>query len=153
MGIIIFSVLAVFLIPTALYDDMRSIPSNFILPLLLFAAICLISIPIMLLFVIGIQYINPLSDKYWSKPTHDANPFCFGNPLFFFHFGAYQMLAVGVGSFISALWHGWPALLHGIFLLLGSLMFLVGIHACVHCYHKKFLETSEPSKLSGSPAL
>lgn len=49
--------------------------------------------PIGLLFVLGLQVINPRSAKAWARPSWRINPFNFRQPLQFFHLGAYVCLA------------------------------------------------------------
>lgn len=49
--------------------------------------------PIGLLFVLGLQVINPRSAKAWLHPSWHLNPFNFRQPLQFFHLGAYVCLA------------------------------------------------------------
>ncbi|MEM6855059.1 MAG: hypothetical protein AAF593_11685 [Planctomycetota bacterium] len=138
IGIIVFSAIATMLVPGPFYDEMRSWKSDFFIPIGLLAGFSLLLIPFMLLFVVGIQYINPISDSHWTQPTHDANPFYWGNPLFFFHFGAFLILGGGCGLVVSALWQGWPALAHGIYSLLAVPMWLLGIRFCIWCYGAKF---------------
>ncbi|MCP4607903.1 MAG: hypothetical protein GY845_04215 [Planctomycetes bacterium] len=58
-------------------------------------AIIFVFIPFGLLFVIGIQAFNPLSVKVWKKPNWNLNPMNFRDPVQFFHFAAYLMLAQG----------------------------------------------------------
>ncbi len=55
-----------------------------------------IFIPLGLLFVIGIQAVNPLSAKVWRKPDWNLNPFNLRDPVQFFYFGAFLMLAQGI---------------------------------------------------------
>jgi len=42
-----------------------------------------------MLFVIGIQAINPRSDAVWAYPRWTLNPFSMRQPLQLFHFGGY----------------------------------------------------------------
>lgn len=52
--------------------------------------------PVGLFFVIGIQALNPKSQKVWHKPAWNLNPFNFKDPVHFFHLGAYIMFAQGI---------------------------------------------------------
>lgn len=52
--------------------------------------------PVGLLFVLGIQVVNPWSAKIWRRPSWMLNPFNFREPLQFFHLGAYVCLAQGI---------------------------------------------------------
>jgi hypothetical protein len=65
-------------------------PIDWFALLLIFA-----SCPIALVFVLGIQVMNPMSSRVWRRPSWSANPFNFSEPLQFFHFGAYAMLVQG----------------------------------------------------------
>jgi len=49
--------------------------------------------PIGLLFVLGLQIINPRSAKLWLRPSWQLNPFNFRQPHQFFHLAAYACLA------------------------------------------------------------
>ena len=49
--------------------------------------------PLGLLFVFGLQVINPRSAKLWLRPSWQLNPFNFRQPLQFFHLAAYACLA------------------------------------------------------------
>lgn len=44
-------------------------------------------------FIIGIQAFNPMSAKKWLRPGWRNNPFNLKQPLQFFHFGGWFMLA------------------------------------------------------------
>ena len=59
-------------------------------------AIIFIFCPVALVFVLGLQVVNPLSAKEWRHPSWNANPFNFSEPLQFFHLGAYVCLVQGV---------------------------------------------------------
>ncbi|NRA80453.1 MAG: hypothetical protein HRU18_19805 [Pseudoalteromonas sp.] len=48
-----------------------------------------------LLFVVGMQVVNPLSAKVWHMPDWNHNPFSFKDPIQFFHLAAYIMLVQG----------------------------------------------------------
>ena len=54
-----------------------------------------------LLFVIGMQAVNPWSAKVWNKPSWAANPFSFSQPCQFFHLAAWFFMASGVGALIG----------------------------------------------------
>ena len=53
-----------------------------------------------MLFVIGIQRMNPRSAAAWRYPSWLVNPFTMREPLQFFHLGGYFFLASGVGSLL-----------------------------------------------------
>ncbi|MEM1108600.1 MAG: hypothetical protein AAGH99_07920 [Planctomycetota bacterium] len=137
MVISVFVIGMTMLIPGQPFEDLRSLPTEIHLFVAIFLIASLILIPLMLLFVIGIQAINPLNDSQWLKPTHDANPLYLRNPLFFFHFAAYLIFAAGGSLLVSSLWRGWPALAHGVYLLLAAPMILLGIRICIRVFRHK----------------
>jgi hypothetical protein len=53
-----------------------------------------------MLFIIGMQAINPRSAPYWRYPSWACNPFTLREPLQFFHLGGYFFLAAGVGRLL-----------------------------------------------------
>jgi hypothetical protein len=56
-----------------------------------------------MLLVIGIQAFNSRSDPEWSYPAWALNPYKLGQPMQFFHFGGYFILAAGVGALLRSL--------------------------------------------------
>ncbi len=96
--------------------------------------------PLMLLFVISIQAVNPWSDEKWLRPTHGCNPFRLGNPLLFFHFGAYWFGAIGIGFLLSALWNGVYAVALGVFMLLGAVATLAGVRLSMLVFKSKMAD-------------
>jgi hypothetical protein len=101
--------------------------------------IVLIFCPVGLLFVIGIQAINPISGKIWTKPSWESNPFNFKDPLHFFHLGALNILATSVGSFISTFFQN-PTLWFPVFLyFFAGAGTLAGVQLCQFIYKKKYL--------------
>ena len=99
--------------------------------------LAILVIPLMLQAIIAIQYVNPFSDKTWTRPTHESNPFHFGNPLLFFHFGAYLGGAGSMGTLLSAIWNGLPALLGGLAGILGAFSVLLGVHLAMRLFRSK----------------
>ena len=87
----------------------------------------LVLIPFSLLLVISFQTINPLSDKVWSRPDHYSNPLRLRNPLPFFHFAGYAVIAVGCGVLVSSLWQGICAAIEGAWYFLAGLGILFGV--------------------------
>lgn len=51
-----------------------------------------------LLFIIGMQRMNPWSASIWRYPAWSINPFLPSEPLQFFHFGGHFMLASAAGA-------------------------------------------------------
>ena len=66
--------------------------------------IFIVLIPVMVLLVLGIQFINPSSGLTWYAPSWWANPFRFSQPYQFFHLVFYFFLAGGAGTSISSIY-------------------------------------------------
>jgi len=141
IGLCAFGFFVAMLIPVEQFDELRSISNWMPAILCVFAIISLILIPPMLLFVIGIQAINPFSDDKWTPPTHRSNPLRLGNPLLFFHFGAFFLGATGLGFLASSPWKGLMVAARGMFVVLGSIMMLVGIRLCMRAFKDKMTQT------------
>jgi hypothetical protein len=56
-----------------------------------------------ILFLLGFQRINPRMDARWESPSWTRCPFVLKQPLRFFHFGAWYLMSVGLGSLIFGL--------------------------------------------------
>ena len=92
-----------------------------------------------LLFVVGMQRINPLSAKLWRYPKWSINPFQMREPLQFFHFGGYFMLASGAGIALNRIFWG-PALHASDCLpLVFGFGILCGVRACTIIYQNKMV--------------
>jgi hypothetical protein len=118
IGIIVIAAATAFFLPVELHEE----PSmNWTELVILF-----VFVPIGLLFIIGIQAVNPFSAKEWKKPDWDMNFLNFTDPVPFFHFGAYIMLVQGAVMlcrlpFENAQFHpeSFMSLLMGVSVLLG----------------------------------
>ena len=97
----------------------------------------LIVIPFALLFVIGIQSINPMIRAPWPYPSHESNPLRFSQPLNFFHFAASMILASAAGDVFSVLWVGFGPLLGGMHGLVAGLITLESIQLCATIFKFK----------------
>ena len=116
--------------------------------LVILFAVCLFStilIPIMLLTFVGIQAINPFSDKTWTRPSHRSNPLYLGNPLFILHFAAFFAGFGGFGAIVSFPWNGVVAVGYGVLVFVGSAMFLIGLELCMRVFKHKMGEHAVPS--------
>lgn len=94
-----------------------------------------------MLFVIGIQRINPRSAPTWRYPSWSINPFSLREPLQFFHLGGFFMLASGVGLQLRMLVVDrmlWSSAY--IFLAFGAGI-LGGVYACTVIYRSKMTRT------------
>jgi hypothetical protein len=137
--IVLFAIgflLAVFL-PTDQIDELRSSPQWILVALGVMSVLFVVITPLLILFVVGIQSINPLSDRSWDEPNHHANPFHFGNPLLFFHFAGYLGATVGLGILLTSFWRGPYAAASGAFVLLDSLMIGVGVRFSARVFRKR----------------
>lgn len=121
----------------ALQSDSAANEQPFPFPLSPFSILGLLAMPFVLSAVISFQAMNPLSDQYWSPPTHDDNPFHLGNPLRFFHFASFQVSAFGMGMTIAALCTRLDFLISGIFMMLGGLSTLAGVHLAMRFCKRK----------------
>ena len=54
-------------------------------------------------FIIGLQAFNPMSAKVWLRPAWKHNPFNLKQPLQFFHFLGWFMLAGSLPDLLSAI--------------------------------------------------
>ena len=99
-------------------------------------------IPIAILFVFGIQVINPMSAKVWRKPDWSLNPINFKDPVQFFHLGAYLMLAQGIVTLCRIPFsnvHFYPGVLIPTAMGVGT---LIGIQMVMLAFRKKFSDNT-----------
>lgn len=112
-------------------SESEQIPAVFLLIVLV---VGVIGLP----FIMGIQRVNPWSAKVWRYPTWSANPFQLREPLQFFHFGGYFMLATGIGPLLNQLAMGLP--LHSssssMPVVFGAGL-LIGVQICTRLYKSK----------------
>lgn len=90
-----------------------------------------------MLFVIGIQAINPASATTWRVPSWDINPFLIKEPLQFFHLGAFYFLAIGVGVLIRHVFVSHTVAPNSFFLLSLASGLLVGVWLCTRVFRRK----------------
>ena len=91
-----------------------------------------------LLFIIGMQSINPFSAKQWIKPSHKSNPFNLMQPLLFFHFASYCVLFWSIGILASSLMAGWRVLCDGALMLALSINMIFAVRLCQRIFKNKF---------------
>jgi hypothetical protein len=65
--------------------------------------VCFVFGIVAILFVIGIQAVNPWSAKVWLRSSWPANPLSLRQPCQFFHLGAWYFMASGLGALIGRL--------------------------------------------------
>lgn len=93
-------------------------------------------VPVMLIFVLGIQFINPKSGSTWQPPSWWVNPFNFSQPYQFFHLAFYFFLASGVGLIISSTYSA-SSLKYGLCQLAMGLGGITGIKIAKYIYARK----------------
>lgn len=91
-----------------------------------------------LLFILGLQSINPFSAERWIKPSHETNPLNLKQPLFFFHFASYIALFYSIGILLSSSWNGWLALVEGALNVIISINMIFALKLCQIIFKKKF---------------
>ncbi len=94
-----------------------------------------------MLFVIGIQAFNSRSDTVWSYPRWGLNPFSLGQPLQFFHFGGYFILASGIGALLRSLLFSGVPYAEPIVLACGGVGTLAGVWCCTRVFKHKMERT------------
>jgi hypothetical protein len=103
-------------------------------------AIIFLFIPLGLLFVIGIQAVNPLSAKVWRKPDWNLNPINFKDPVQFFHLGAYVMLTQGVVTLCRIPFAEVPFYPEALLPTVIGVGVLLGIQVVMLAFRKKYSE-------------
>ena len=93
--------------------------------------------PVGLLFVIGIQAVNPRSAPRWRYPSWSVNPFTMKEPLLFFHFAAYVSIAGGVGSIAYVLIHDVPTSPGAFLEIVIGIGLLAGVRLCSIIFRQK----------------
>lgn len=93
--------------------------------------------PLAILFLVGIQAINPYSAKVWCKPSWDINPFLFRQPLQFFHLGAYHFIAGGIVGCLTLFYRDKEAAPLAVSLLSVGVGVWLGVQLCVFIFRKK----------------
>ena len=90
-----------------------------------------------MLFVIGIQALNPRSAIVWSKPDWRVNPFLLKQPLQFFHMMGFCLIVSGVAAFAVMLLSRQSGLEPFIPIAVGGGI-LLGVRCCVLLFRWKF---------------
>jgi len=97
-----------------------------------FCVSCVILSPFMVVWVLGIQIINPFSDSHWQLPTPDSNPLRLGNPLPLGHFASQLAIVSGAGYLLASTWCGWQAFLLGLTCLLVGIGWFLGLRWTIY---------------------
>ncbi len=104
-----------------------------------------------MLFLIGMQRINPRSAPVWRYPRWSINPFFMSEPLQFFHLGGFFFIAVGVGSALRLFLGGRTIPLTVLFAPAIGAGVLAGVYACTAVYRGK-MERTQPTPQSDEAA-
>jgi hypothetical protein len=102
-----------------------------------FCGLSIILSPFMMVWVIGIQIFNPMSDVRWDLPSPDGNPLRLGNPLNFGHFAAQLAVVSGVGYLVASIWCGFNVFLLAITCILAGFGWFLGLGWCIRLAAKK----------------
>jgi hypothetical protein len=103
--------------------------------------------PLALIFVIGIQAVNPYSAPRWTKPSWRSNFLNLRDMLHFFHFGAFAGLAGAAGSALGSLAvQGRLDFVVAVMQALASLGFLAGVRLCMRVYRFKYQDKPPQAK-------
>ena len=93
--------------------------------------------PFMLLFVVGIQAVNPLSAAVWRKPSWYINPFLVKEPLQFFHLAAFHFMVGGLVGIATLPFRSASAAPLAISLLSIGAGVWLGVGLCMLVFSKK----------------
>jgi hypothetical protein len=102
-----------------------------------------------MLFIVGVQRLNPRSARVWRYPNWSINPFVLREPLQFFHLGGFFFLAGGAGSALGQLFRGQALGLASLFLPAFGAGILIGVYACTFVYRAK-MESHDHSAFSAA---
>lgn len=95
-----------------------------------------------LLFVVGMQVVNPLSTKVWHKPDWNRNPFSLEDPIQFFHLAAYIMLVQGAVVLFRLLLSSIPFYLESLVPFVIGAGALIGIKLAMLLFRVKYAENT-----------
>jgi len=107
-----------------------------------FCGIAVVLSPFMILWVIGIQILNPMSDPQWELPSSDGNPLRLGNPLNFAHFAAQLGLTSGVGYLLASSWCGFHTFVLAVTCVLVGLGWFLGLRWSIRIAGNKITPAS-----------
>jgi len=102
--------------------------------------------PIALLFVVGIQRLNPRSASVWQYPSWSVNPFSMKQPLQPFHLGGFFFLASGLGWLVQQLLRGGTLVPSSFFFLTFGAGIVCGVYLCAIVFKGKMAATNNSLK-------
>jgi hypothetical protein len=101
-----------------------------------------------MIFVIGVQCLNPRSAPMWRYPSWHINPFLLREPLQFFHLGSFVMFSVVAGSVLRAVGQGQPLQLSVLLPLVFGAGILVGVYVCTFVFRGKMTPPNKPQPIA-----
>lgn len=142
------ALIGLFFLQGALSNQIAAPPEGVSAPLL--AGIFVFAI-VGMLFVVGIQRINPRSAPVWRYPNWSISPFLLREPLQFFHLGGFLFIAGGFGSALRLLVLGQAITVSALFLPTFGAGTLAGVYVCTVMYRSK-MERAQPTVQRDGPA-
>ena len=100
----------------------------------------LLIMPPAFLAVIGIQAVNHMSAPVWTRPNWSSNFLNLRDPLHFFHFGAWCIMAAGPGMILMAPFTHWLYAAWGALVIAGCAEMLWVVRLCARVYRRKYQE-------------
>ena len=135
---------SVVLSPTlASFAEFDELPPSFAWILGACILFSLLVTPFMVAAVIAFQSINPFSADQWERPSHYANPLNLSNPLYFFHFASFAIMAQGAGCIATSIIGGVPQFLYGVVGVVGGLACQAGVKLSMKWCKKKMPEAQK----------
>lgn len=123
-------------VPGAIFQDLYH---NFgILGVALLLLFPVVFVPVAMLFVIGVQFVNPFTSPKWKAPTWNSNFLNLRDPLHFFHLGAFLGVSGAAGLLVCSPFAGLWVFLAGVSCLTASVSLLLSIRLCMKVYASKF---------------
>lgn len=108
------------------------------------AAVTFITFPFWALpFILAIQAINPFSNEKWNEPGHENNPFNLGDPIQFFHFGAWCGLGMFAGTALVSPLGGMHQVVYALLGLIISANMILSVKLCIRIFKNKFTDTTQ----------
>lgn len=102
-----------------------------------FLLLIIFGTPSAVLFVVGLQALNPRSATVWRPMSWSINPFLFKEPLQFFHAGAFHFMAGGLMACLPVLWGSRTIPAQGVFILVIGVMTWASLYLCTRVFRRK----------------
>ena len=137
LALVVLAAVAPFFLPTE-SQPFQSITWQFLV-------VIVVALPLMLLFIVGIQAINPYSAPVWNRPSWSVNPFSTREPLQFFYFAAFVFVASGIGAVARLLALGVGSYVEALLPLVIGFGVLLGVALCMLVYRSKMAKSVVPA--------